>query len=105
MQTGTMENNQTFQSNGFPSSGFHGNESPGTGSPGAGSSGTARAAVNGAAAAWFEVTYLDTSCGLIRSEVFDDAAAADRFANRCVADEDGWAVIDAVRPAKDLAAA
>ena len=45
---------------------------------------------------YFEVTYLDTDCGRIRTETFDDAAAAERFASRRVADEDGWAVIDAV---------
>ena len=45
---------------------------------------------------YFEVTYLDTDCGRIRTEMFDDAAAAERFASRRVADEDGWAVIDAV---------
>lgn len=48
---------------------------------------------------YFEVTYLDTDSGRIRTESFDDADAADRFASRCVAGEDGWAVIDAV-PAK-----
>lgn len=100
-----MENNQTFQTSDFQTSDFQSSKSSGSKSPGAESPGAGRAAANGAAAAWFEVTYLDTSCGLIRSEVFDDAAAADRFANRCVADEDGWAVIDPVRPAKDLAAA
>ncbi|MGY2743741.1 hypothetical protein [Arthrobacter sp. UYCu723] len=45
---------------------------------------------------YFEVTYLDTDCGRIRTEAFDDAAAAERFASRSVADEDGWAIIDAV---------
>ncbi|RNL50041.1 hypothetical protein [Arthrobacter oryzae] len=84
-----MENNQDFQSNE--------------------NSGTARTAGNRTAGrpagACFEVTYLDTSCGLIRSELFDDAAAADRFASRCVADEDGWAVVDAVHPGEGRAAA
>ena len=50
-------------------------------------------------ALYFTVTYLDTDCGRIRTESFDDAAAADRFASRCVAGEDGWAVVDAI-PAK-----
>jgi len=45
---------------------------------------------------YFEVTYLDTDCGRVRTETFDDADAAERFASRRVADEDGWAVIDAV---------
>jgi hypothetical protein len=48
---------------------------------------------------YFEVTYLDSDCGRIRTEGFDDAAAADRFASRCVRGEDGWAVVDAI-PAK-----
>ena len=53
----------------------------------------------------FHVTYLDTDCGRIRTESFDDAAAADRFASRCVADEDGWAVIDVIRAKERRAAA
>jgi hypothetical protein len=52
----------------------------------------------------FTVTYLDADCGRIRSESFDDAAAADRFANRCISGEDGWAVVDAI-PAKERRAA
>ncbi|GIU55586.1 hypothetical protein [Arthrobacter sp. NicSoilC12] len=55
-------------------------------------------------ALYFAVTYLDTDCGRIRTESFDDAAAADRFASRCVAGEDGWAVVDAI-PAKERRAA
>ena len=55
-------------------------------------------------ALYFVVTYLDTDCGRIRTESFDDAAAADRFASRCVAGEDGWAVVDAI-PAKERRAA
>ena len=51
-----------------------------------------------------QVTYLDTDCGRIRTESFDDAAAADRFASRCIAGEDGWAVVDAI-PAKERRAA
>lgn len=54
---------------------------------------------------YFEVTYLDTDCGRIRTETFDDAAAAERFASRRVADEDGWAVIDAVPNAERRKAA
>jgi len=53
---------------------------------------------------YFAVTYLDTDCGRIRTESFDDAAAADRFASRCVAGEEGWAVVDAI-PAKERRAA
>lgn len=45
---------------------------------------------------YFEVTYLDTDCGRIRAETFDDIADAERFAGRQAADEDGWAIIDAV---------
>jgi hypothetical protein len=56
-------------------------------------------------AEYFAVTYLDTDCGRIRTESFDDAAAADRFANRCVAGEDGWAVVDAIRVKERRAAA
>ena len=52
----------------------------------------------------FVVTYLDIDCGRIRTESFDDAASADRFASRCVAGEDGWAVVDAI-PAKERRAA
>jgi hypothetical protein len=55
-------------------------------------------------ALYFTVTYLDTDCGRIRTESFDDAAAADRFANRCIAGEEGWAVVDAI-PAKEHRAA
>jgi hypothetical protein len=55
-------------------------------------------------ALYFTVTYLDTDCGRIRTESFDDAAAADRFASRCIADEDGWAVVDEI-PAKERRAA
>lgn len=55
-------------------------------------------------ALYFAVTYLDTDCGRIRTESFEDAAAADRFASRCIAGEDGWAVVDAI-PAKEHRAA
>jgi len=54
---------------------------------------------------YFEVTYLDTDCGRIRTEAFDDARAAERFASRRAADEDGWAVIDAVSPRRSRKAA
>ena len=45
---------------------------------------------------YFEVTYLDTDCGRIRAEAFDDVADAERFASRQAADENGWAIIDPV---------
>jgi hypothetical protein len=54
---------------------------------------------------YFEVTYLDAECGRIRTETFDDAAAAERFANRRIADEDGWAIIDMVPAAQSQKAA
>ncbi|WP_454697633.1 hypothetical protein [Arthrobacter humicola] len=44
----------------------------------------------------FHVTYFDTDCGLIRTETFDSLPAAERFANRSIFDEQGWAIIDAV---------
>ncbi|KQR74890.1 hypothetical protein ASF98_03250 [Arthrobacter sp. Leaf337] len=44
----------------------------------------------------FHVTYFDTDCGLIRRETFDSLPEAERFANRNISDEQGWAVIDAV---------
>lgn len=56
-------------------------------------------------AQYWEVTYLDTECGRVRTESFDDAAAAERFASRRVRDEHGWAVVDVVRPREDRAAA
>lgn len=89
MHTGIMENNQNFQQSSpreFDSD--------------------FEADFNDAqdGALYFAVTYLDTDCGRIRTEGFDDAAAADRFASRCVAGEDGWAVVDAI-PAKERRAA
>ncbi|MET1064651.1 MAG: hypothetical protein ABWX85_06740 [Arthrobacter sp.] len=53
----------------------------------------------------FDVTYLDTDCGRIRTERFAEASEAERFASRCVVDEDGWAVIDAVPLRRDQQAA
>ncbi|WP_371745855.1 hypothetical protein [Arthrobacter oryzae] len=44
----------------------------------------------------FHVTYLDTDCGLIRTEAFDSLPEAERFASRQVSGEDGWAIIDTV---------
>ena len=57
------------------------------------------------AAQHWEVTYLDTECGRVRTEAFDDAAEAERFASCRVRDEHGWAIVDAVRPQADRAAA
>ncbi len=89
-----MENKQDFQ---------------GTKSTGTESTGTSYAAGFSAGgrsvATSFQVTYLDPDCGRIRTEIFDDAAEADRFASRCIADEDGWAVVDAVRPRSSRKAA
>ena len=53
----------------------------------------------------WEVTYLDTDCGRIRTETFDDAASAERFACRRIQDEEGWAIVDAVQPREGRAAA
>jgi len=57
------------------------------------------------AALYWEVTYLDTECGRVRTELFDDAAAAERFASRRVRDEHGWAIVDGVRPREARTAA
>jgi hypothetical protein len=53
----------------------------------------------------WEVTYLDTDCGRVRTETFDDATSAERFARRRLLDEDGWAIVDAVHPRQARAAA
>ncbi|MHA7223495.1 hypothetical protein ACX80S_14425 [Arthrobacter sp. RHLT1-20] len=53
----------------------------------------------------FEVTYLDTDCGHIRTESFADAADAERFASRRIVAADGWAIIDAVPLRQDREAA
>ena len=54
---------------------------------------------------YFEVTYWDADCGRVRSEIFDDEAAAERFASRNAAEEDGWAVVDPVPLQRGRAAA
>ena len=94
MHTGIMENNQGFNegfNEGF-NQGFQHNlqQDPDDAE---------------AVGLYFTVTYLDTECGRIRSESFDDAAAADRFASRCVGGEDGWAVVDAITAKERRAAA
>ncbi|KRE53046.1 hypothetical protein ASG92_05645 [Arthrobacter sp. Soil736] len=53
----------------------------------------------------FHVTYFDADCGRARTEVFDTAAEAERFASRSISGEDGWAVVDAVETAQDRLAA
>lgn len=78
-----MENNQDLQANSQPELAQQEFAANGSGEPDGG-------------APYFEVTYLDTDSGRIRSESFDDAGAAERFASRCVADEDGWAVVDVI---------
>ncbi|MET3811545.1 hypothetical protein [Arthrobacter sp. UYEF3] len=62
-------------------------------------------ALQHAAVQHWEVTYLDTECDRVRTEAFEDADQAERFAGRQVRDESGWAMIDAVRPRRDRAAA
>ena len=54
---------------------------------------------------YFEVTYLDTDCGRIRTETFDDVSDAERFASRHAADEHGWAIIDPVQARESRKAA
>jgi hypothetical protein len=53
----------------------------------------------------FHVTYFEADCGRIRTEVFDTAADAERFASRRLAGEDDWAVVDAVAVRQDQLAA
>jgi hypothetical protein len=53
----------------------------------------------------WEVTYLDTDCGRVRTESFDDALSAERFACRHAHDENGWAMVDVVRLREGRAAA
>lgn len=98
-----MENEQDFRA----AAHVHGTGSTGPGITGTGSTRTSNAAGfdAGSVATSFQVTYLDPDCGRIRTEIFDDAAEADRFASRCIADEDGWAVVDAVRPTSSRKAA
>jgi hypothetical protein len=53
----------------------------------------------------FHVTYFNAGCGRIRTEVFDTAAAAERFASRSITGEDSWAIIDAVEVQQEQLAA
>lgn len=53
----------------------------------------------------FHVTYFDADCERARTEVFDTAAEAERFASRSISGEDGWAVVDAVETAQERLAA
>ncbi|WP_426998227.1 hypothetical protein [Pseudarthrobacter sp. N5] len=51
------------------------------------------------------VTYFDSDCGRIRTEIFDDAASAEHFASRTVSNEQEWVTIDFVAPLRDRLAA
>ncbi len=53
----------------------------------------------------FHVTYFDADRGRARTEVFDTAADAERFASRSISGEDGWAVVDAVETRQERLAA
>lgn len=44
----------------------------------------------------FHVSYLDADSGRIGHEGFSDRAAAERFANAQLNDEESWAVVDVV---------
>jgi hypothetical protein len=44
----------------------------------------------------FHVSFLDTHSGRIEHEVFSDRAAAERFANAQLKEEEAWAVVDVV---------
>ncbi|UKA63588.1 hypothetical protein [Arthrobacter sp. FW306-04-A] len=44
----------------------------------------------------FHVSYLDADSGRIGHEEFSDRAAAERFANAQINDEESWAVVDVV---------
>lgn len=46
----------------------------------------------------FHVSYLDTLSGRMEHEEFGDRAAAERFANAQLKDEEAWAVVDVVGP-------
>ncbi|MFH5880113.1 hypothetical protein [Arthrobacter sp. NA-172] len=51
----------------------------------------------------FHVTYLDTLSGRVECEAFNDQTAAERFANAQLADEEAWAVVDAVLATQERA--
>lgn len=53
----------------------------------------------------FHVTYFDADSGRAKTEIFDTAADAERFASRSISGEDGWAVVDAVETRQDRLAA
>ena len=53
----------------------------------------------------FHVTFFEAESGRIRTEVFDTAAAAERFVSRCLSGEDDWATVDAVAVRQDQLAA
>ncbi|KRE81544.1 hypothetical protein [Arthrobacter sp. Soil763] len=68
-------------------------------------SASARTAGTQQPALYWEVTYLDADCGRVRTEAFDDAAQAERFASRYVHHQDGWAIVDALQVRAGRAAA
>lgn len=44
----------------------------------------------------FHVTFFNSHYGRVSTEIFDDAASAERFANRMICDENDWAIVDPV---------
>ncbi|MEZ2389474.1 hypothetical protein AB6813_07975 [bacterium RCC_150] len=44
----------------------------------------------------FHVSYFEAESGRVRLEVFFEQAAAERFANAQLTDQDSWAVVDVV---------
>lgn len=44
----------------------------------------------------FHVTFYNSRHGRVSTEIFDDAASAERFADRMICDEDDWAIVDPV---------
>ena len=44
----------------------------------------------------FHVTFYNSHHGRVSTEIFDDAASAERFANRMICDEEDWAIVDPV---------
>ena len=53
----------------------------------------------------FHVTYFESDCGRIRTEIFDTRAEAERFVSRCLSCEDDWAIVDAVAVRQEQVAA
>ncbi|MGX9902233.1 hypothetical protein ACW0JT_24845 [Arthrobacter sp. SA17] len=44
----------------------------------------------------FHVTFYNSQHGRVSIEIFDNAASAQRFADRMICDEDDWAIVDPV---------